>query len=395
MSEKRGRGGRLRRLARGGAAAGAGALALALIYLGLTAELRPGQRDPDATYRAMRVERGDLLETVVASGTMEPLVRVPVIAEVSGIIAAVHVEEGDRVRRGQPLFELDRERLAARVAERRAELDLRRASARYDLVGRAEAERDQKRRDRDRVAELHERSVASELELERAEHALRLAEIEVRDAHAEVAARRAAVAQARELLRQAQRDLDNAIIRAPIDGVVVEREGEIGRAIADVTSSGGTVIAVVADDRRIRLIAEVDENDIASVRVGQEALLSIDAFPGEEFAGRVRKISSAGSTAGNVSNFEIEVEVERDERLRVGMSSDARVVVREHHSVLLIPNLALVRNGSGPEVHVADESGSREGRLVTVSTGYSDGFQTIVEDGLREGDVILVREKGA
>jgi HlyD family secretion protein len=395
MSETRGRGGRLRRLARFGGATAASALALALIYLGLTADLRPGERDPDAAYRALRVERGDLRETVVASGTMEPLVRVPVIAEVPGVIAIVHVEEGDRVRQGQPLFELDRERLSARVAERRAELDLRRANARYDLVGRAEAERDQKRRDRDRVAELHQRRVTSQIELERAQHELRLAEIEVRDAHAEVAARRAAVAQARELLRQAERDLENATIRAPIDGVVVERDGEIGRAVADVTSSGGTIIAVVADDRRIRLIAEVDENDIADVRVGQEALLSIDAFPSEEFRGRVRKISSAGSTAGNVSNFEVEVELERDERLRVGMSSDARVIVREHRSVLLIPNTALVRNGTGPEVRVAEESGSREGQLVPVHTGYSDGFQTIVEDGLREGDVILVREKGA
>ena len=119
MSETRGRGGRLRRLARFGAATGVSALALALIYLGLTADLRPGQRDPDAAYRTLRVERGDLRETVVASGTMEPLVRVPVIAEVSGVIAIVHVEEGDRVQRGQPLFELDRERLSARVAERR------------------------------------------------------------------------------------------------------------------------------------------------------------------------------------------------------------------------------------------------------------------------------------
>ena len=178
--------------------------------------------------------------------------------------------------------------------------------------------------------------MASLLELETFEHELRIAEIALRDAHAELAARRAAVAQGREILRQAERDLANSMVRAPIDGVVIQRDGEIGRAVADVTSSGGTVLAVIADDRRIRLVAEVDENDIARVRLDQEAVVSIDAFPGETFAGRVRKVSSAGTVVGRVSSFEVEIELEAGSRLRVGMSSDGRIVVRAHPGVLLI-----------------------------------------------------------
>jgi HlyD family secretion protein len=394
MSEGRGAA-RLRRV--GWIAGGGVALILgaALVFRGLTADLRPDGEDPAARFRHAPVRRGDLRETIVASGTMEPLVRVPVIAEVSGIIATVHVEEGDRVRRGQPLFELDRERLEARVAERRAALELRAANARYDLVGRAAAERDRARRDLERISELRERDVASSLELENLEHELRLAEIALHDAHAETAARRAAVKQVREMLRQAERDLANAVVRAPIDGVVIERDGEIGRAIADVTSSGGTVIAVIADDRRIRLIAEVDENDIAQVRVGQDARVSIDAFPDETFPGRVQKVSSSGTVVGNISNFEVEIRLEPTPRLRVGMSSDARIVVREHRGVLLIPNTAIVRRDAGTLVRVPDVGGGGAYHLSPVETGFSDGFRTVISEGLQEGDVILIRSDGA
>jgi HlyD family secretion protein len=386
------------RLRRAAWVAGAGVavvLGAALVFRGLTRDLRPEGEDPSARFRPAPVRLGDLRETIVASGTMEPLVRVPVIAEISGIIAIVHVEEGDRVRRGQPLFELDRERLEARVAERRAELDLRRANARYDLVGRAEAERDRARRDLERISRLAEQEVASQLELESFEHELRIAEIALRDAHAELAARRAAGAQGREMLRQAERDLANSIVRAPIDGVVIQRDGQIGRAVADVTSSGGTVLAVIADDRRIRLVAEVDENDIARVRLDQEAVVSIDAFPGETFAGRVRKVSSAGTVVGKVSSFEVEIELEAGSRLRVGMSSDARIVVGEHRGVLLIPNTAIVRRDRTTLVRVPDGNGDSAYHLSPIRAGVSDGFRTVVAAGLSEGDAVLIRSDGA
>jgi len=386
---------RLRRAAWVVGVSAAVVLGAALVFRGLTRDLRPEGEDPSARFRPAPVRLGDLRETIVASGTMEPLVRVPVIAEVSGIIAAVHVEEGDRVQRGQLLFELDRERLEARVAERRAELDLRRANARYDLIGRAEAERDRARRHLERISRLAEREVASQLELESFEHELRISEIALRDAHAELAARRAAVAQGREMLRQAERDLTNSSVRAPIDGVVIQRDGEIGRAVADVTSSGGTVLAVIADDRRIRLVAEVDENDIARVRLGQAAVVSIDAFPGEAFAGRVCKISSAGTVVGKVSSFEVEIELEAGSRLRVGMSSDARIVVREHHGVLLIPNTAIVRRERTTLVRVPDGNGDSAYHLSPIRAGVSDGFRTVVAAGLSEGDAILIRSDGA
>jgi HlyD family secretion protein len=363
---------------------------LVAVFVALRGGVQQQSGDTDPTLVPAAVERRDLAVTIAAAGRLEPLVRVPVIAEVSGIIARVLVEEGERVERGQPLFELDRERLEARVAERRAELALRLAEARHDLVGRSGAERDQAQRDRDRTAQLLEHDASSATELERVELRLRLAEIALQDARAETAARRAAVDRARELLRQAERDLEDARVLAPIDGVVVERPGEVGRAVADVTANGGTVIAEIADDRRIRLIAKVDENDIARVALGQTAQIALDAFPDETFQGRVRKISAAGTREEQIADFEVEIALDPDPRLRIGMSSDARIVVRELHDVVLVPNDAIVHQEGGTLVRMPGVGGGGP-RLVPITTGYSDGFFTVISHGLQEGDVILVR----
>lgn len=375
---------------------GAAAVALLLAaWWGLTRDLRAGERDAELVFSELPLARGALRHTVVATGTVEPLARVLVKSEVSSVVRAVHVEEGDRVEAGQPLFELDRERLAQRAAKLEAALEMRRAEAQRDLAGRAQLELEQRRRDRDRLAELHERGVASSLELEHADHALRLALVDLTDARAESAARRAAVSAAEAELRGARRDLEQAVIRAPIDGIVLERSVELGSVVADVTSSGGTLLAIVADDVRIRLIAEVDENDIARVRVGQDVDVRFDAFPGEELAGAVRKVSSSGTVEENVANFEIEVELPPDPRIRVGMSADARVVVKRYDDVLLVPNRAIVQGGDGPSVRIQDASAARGVRQLRIREVYSDGFQTVIEDGgPAPGDVLLVPDDG-
>jgi HlyD family secretion protein len=376
-----------------GLAGGLALLALLwLVYLGLTWDLRSGAREPDAAFRPVAVERGDLPETVVATGVLEPSARVVVQSEIPGIVAAVHTDDGERVTKGQALVELDRERLEDRVAELGAALEMRRARARFDLVSRARAELDEARRDLERARLLLERGVASKERIEDLAHAVRLAEIALSDARAELAARRAAVREAENALRRVERDLAKTVIRSPIDGVVVRREVEVGTAVADL-QNGGTVVAALADDRRIHVLAEVDENEVAGVRVGQPARVHIDAFPGEVFEGRVRKVSSSGTSEGGLSSFEIEIELAPDERVRVGMSADARVEVRRHRGVLLVPNTALVRTEEGARVRILRRGERPE--LVPVDEGFSDGFRTVVLGGLSEGDTVLVRSDGA
>jgi len=359
-----------------------------LVYLGLTWDLRSGTQGPDAAFQLVAVARGDLPETVVATGVLAPRARVVVQSEIPGIVAAVHIDDGERVAKGQPLVELDRERLEDRVAELAAGLEMRRARARFDLVGRARAELDEARRDLERERQLYEKGVASKERIEDFVHAVRMLEIALSDAHAELAARQAAVLEAENAHRRVERDLAKTVIRSPVDGVVLRRQVEVGTAVADL-QNGGTVVATLADDSRIHVLAEVDENDVAGVRLGQPARVHIDAFPGEVFEGRVRKVSSSGTSDGGVSSFEVEIELAPDERIRVGMSADARVEVRRHRQVLLVPNTALVRTEAGAKVQVASQG--RRSELVAIGEGYSDGFRTAVLHGLSEGDTVLVR----
>jgi len=361
-----------------------------IVYQGLTWDLRGGETDPAASFVAHAVARQDLRETVVATGVTEPFARVVVQSEIPGIVAAIHADEGEHVKRGEPLVELDRERMEHHAAELRAALRIERARARQDLVGRALAEADQAAREGERIETLYQRGVASVRDRDDAQHAHRLARIAVTDARAEKDAREASVIRAEETLRRAEADLAKSVIRSPIDGVVVTRPAEVGTAVADL-QNGGTVIAVLADDRRLHLRADVDENDIARVRLDQRAEVRIDAFPGEVFPGVVRKVSSSGTADRGITNFQVEIEIEPDERVRVGMSADARIVVREHRAALLVPNAGIVREGDGARVRRLREESRDAFDWVPVLTAYSDGFLTVVTEGLAEGDRVLVR----
>jgi HlyD family secretion protein len=362
-----------------------------LVYLGLTWDMRSAAREAAAAFRPVPVVRGDLRETVVATGVLEPHARVVVQSEISGVVARVHVDDGERVSAQQPLVELDPQRLEDRAAQLRAAYEWRRALTRVDLVGRAQTELSEHVREHERIAALFSEGVSSQHQLDRAQHLLSLARIAVGDALAEAEAREAAADQAAAAYDRARRDLAETVIRSPIDGLVVRRAVEVGTAVADL-QNGGTVVAVLADDRSIHLLADVDENDVAAVRVDQLAEVRIDAFPDEIFEGRVRRVSWSGTAAGSVSNFQIEVEIEPDQRIRVGMSADARIVIREHRGALLVPNTAVLRDAAGPRVRLA--RGKQGFELAPIREIYSDGFHTAVEDGVTGEDTVLVRSDG-
>ena len=146
----------MRRGAQLGLLAAAAAAFLWIVYQGLTWDLRGAETDPEVSFHTHAVGRDDLRETVVATGTTEPFARVVVQSEIPGIVDVIHVDEGEHVKRDQPLVELDRERMEHQVAELRAALRIERARARQDLVGRALAEADQARREADRIERLFE-----------------------------------------------------------------------------------------------------------------------------------------------------------------------------------------------------------------------------------------------
>jgi HlyD family secretion protein len=382
----------IQRLGVRGLAALSAAVLLWGIYQGLTWGLRDSEVGSQPDFDLVAVVRGDLAEQVIGTGVTKPLRFVVVQSEIPGVVTQVRVDDGDRVQRDDILVELDRDRLESHVAELRAALDMAQAHARYDVVGKGELDLAEAERNLERASRLAEQKVASPERLEQTERAVQRARIALSDARAEAAARRAAVARAEAALRLAEKNLEKSVIRAALDGVVVRREVEVGSAVTDL-EHGGTVIAVLADDGSIHVLAEVDENDISKVRSGQPAEVRIDAFPNQEFAGRVRKVSWSGTSDGALANFEVEIELDPDPRFRVGMSADVRITVGEHRGVLLVPNNSILRRDGGPAVRRATNRG-RSQEIVPVDAGYSDGFQTVIaEDSVAEGDRVLVMKR--
>lgn len=338
----------------------AGAIIAAAVFL----RWRNGDESVGPT---VRVERGRIERIVVASGTIEPEDLVEVRSKVSGIIQRFHVDEGDHVRAGQIIVELDRETLEAAVREARA------------VVHEAEVECDHDAVELQRKQELFGRGVESKDELDR-----------VRAEHAGAAAR---LERARATLDRLEQELAYATITAPIDGVVLQRELNAGAAAASVASvTGGTVLMTIADTTQMHLLGVVDENEIARVRVGMDARVRTDTYPERVFPGRVRKIASIGDRKNNVTSFKVEVTIlEGIDALWPRMSADADIIAEVHDDALIVPEAALLYKGNDIVVEVVTRASAAHPVQRPVRIGISNGDRVEIVNGLAEGDEVKLQ----
>jgi len=262
------------------------------------------------------VKRGRITQTVSGTGKVQPEVEVKISAFVAGEIKKIYVKEGEHVRKGQVLAELDRERYVAAVD--RAESNLR----------SAEAQLKKARADYQRVKELYEKNLASQAELESAEANLLLA--------------RGQLEQAQATLREAKDALSKTRLVSPIDGVVTRLNKEEGE-IALGSQFQADVIMTVADLSKMEVLAEIDENDVVLVSVGDRARIEVDALPDTVLEGRVTEIAHSATTRGRgtveeVTNFEVRVAVLTNHpKLRPGMSATVDIETETHDSTLYVP----------------------------------------------------------
>ncbi|MDZ7372367.1 MAG: efflux RND transporter periplasmic adaptor subunit [candidate division KSB1 bacterium] len=262
------------------------------------------------------VKRGSITQTVAGTGKVQPEVEVKISAFVAGEIKKIYVREGDLVRKGQVLAELDQERYVAALD--RAESNLR----------SAEAQLKKARADYDRVKELFARNLASRAELEAAEANLQLAHNQLEQAQAN--------------LREARDSLNKTRLISPIDGVVTRLNKEEGE-IALGSQFQADVIMTVADLSKMEVRAEVDENDVVLVSVGDRARIEVDALPDTVLEGRVTEIAHSATTRGQgtaeeVTNFEVRVAITTHHpRLRPGMSATVDIETATHDSALYVP----------------------------------------------------------
>jgi HlyD family secretion protein len=370
-----------------------------------------------------KVETGSIAKSVVATGKVEPLSKVEIKSKASGLIKYLYVSAGDRVKEGQLLVELDKEMLEAQLKEAKAVLKSAESSLQeVESQGRTlranlrKAQIEAQSKDFEfwtaeykRQRELFDQGLISRSDFDSIEQKMRSAEVankslvaEVRVKEAEIEQNdrtidkaRSAVTQAQAQYERAQENLEYASIRAPISGVVLDRDVEVGDAVSSILQLGSnaTLIMTLGDVQELYVKGKVDETDIGLVKLDQPVRITVDAYKNHAFQGKVFRIAPMGVEKDNVTRFEVRVSVLNDlDLLKVNMSANAEIILEEHHDVLLVPESALIYNEKKQTfVEVPDESTKTGRRQVAVKVGLGNGARTEILSGLKLGGQVVLQ----
>lgn len=300
-------------------------------------------------YSTEEAERGNLTVTVSATGKLAPTNQVQVGSELSGLIETVSVDVNDRVVKGQPLAVLDTSQLDDEITQGRAQLNANQAQVAQAQATVAESQAQLSRLEE--VSRLSGGRVPANVEMEQARAAVQRAVAAVRAAQAQVVSARAALS-SNETRRY------KAVIRSPVNGVVLARQIDAGQTVA-ASFSTPTLFVIAEDLSAMELQVAIDEADVGSVKQGQIASFTVDAFPGKTFPATITRVdlgsnlsaqassssstaSSTGSTTGQVVSYAAILSVANaDQQLRPGMTATAEIITRSKPNVLLVPNAAL------------------------------------------------------
>lgn len=302
-----------------------------------------GRGDPPAKYRTVAVERGDITTAIAASGKLQAINTVEIGSQVSGQIVELAADFNTKVRRGQVLARIDPGTFNARASQASAQAagaraEVAQAAAR---VREAQASLSEAQRDYASKRELARRGFFPARSLETLEASVAAARAGLEAARAGEGAAQAGVRQAGASVAQNRLDVVRAVIRSPIDGVVIDRTVDVGQTVA--ASLQAPKLFVIAEDlSRMQVEAAVDEADIGRVRAGQRVRFTVDAFPDEAFDGSVAQVRIAGTETQNVVTYTVVIDAPNPSgRLLPGMTANAEIILGELKAVLKAPAAAL------------------------------------------------------
>ncbi len=312
---------------------GLGALVLLLVIVANLRRAAGGQ----AVVQAGEVKRGPIASTVRAPGRVQPQTQVKLSANVPGEVVRLAVKEGDRVRKGQFLLQIDDAQYQAQVREMAAAIAAAQSNLRLAQAALDQAESSLRRKE-----SLFEQKLVSPEELDQARTQ--------RDSdQARLDANREEVERARATLQVARDNLRKTRFDSPLDGTVTQLNIERGEIVVIGTMNNpGTVILTVADLSRMKVEADVDETDVATVFLGQKAKVKVDALPDTTLTGRVTEIANSPfvenlETQEQQTNFQVDVEIDNPPAtLRPGMTADVEVETASKDSVLYVPIQSVV-----------------------------------------------------
>ncbi len=308
------------------------------------------------------VARGDVIQKITATGDLQPVVEVEVSSQISGLLTAVLVDFNDAVKQGDVLARIDPATYESRLASARAELANTEANHRLVQLNH------------ERVKALAERKLVSQSELDQAE-------AQLAQADAQLLTRRASVA-------TAETDLARCTIYAPIDGIVIDRQAEVGKTVA-ASLNAPTLFTLINDLRKMEINAYVSEADIGVVAEGQRVEFTVDAYPDRTFRGTVRQIRNAPQSEQSVIVYSTIINVDnRDLRLKPGMTANVSIVVASRENVLRVPNSALrVRPPESIEIVArAEPEGAAPAAVETTSNDPREQFRALMREAGWDGE---------
>jgi HlyD family secretion protein len=272
-------------------------------------------------FKEVKVERGTFEVKVSANGIVKPIDRIEMKSKASGEVVELPVEEGDFIHKGDLIARLDQKDERANFEQAQADLDI------------ANAQLTQAQRTYDRREQLFQSNLISEEERDQIVLNLAVA--------------KGKVVQAKTALERAKERLSEAVVRAPIDGIILQKYVEQGQIIASGINNvgGGTPIVDIADMASVYIEAGIDEVDIGKIKVGQTATVIADAYPNLLFHGKIVRIDPEATVEQNVTLFDVIIEVQNtDGKLKSGMNTSIEITIQRQDSVLLAPTVALQMN---------------------------------------------------
>ena len=385
--------------------------AIAIVTGSVAAYYRAGVDNKAPQYVTATVTRGDVVNRVEATGTLQAVTTVQVGAQVSGTIKALHADYNSIVKKGQVIAELDPALFQTQVDQARASLVKLQAD-----VERAKVDVQDTQAKLRRAEDEWKQQLISQADYDTAVAAANQAQAALKSAEAQVT-------QAQASLNQAEVSLDHTIIRAPIDGVVISRSVDVGQTVA-ASLQAPTLFTLANDLSHMQVNASIDEADIGKVSPGEHSTFTVDAYPGQTFAGTVSQVRLEPKVESNVVSYITTVDVPNPElKLKPGMTATVTVEVARADNVLRVPNAALrfrptngqpegarATSGQGTIGATGTSGGSggrprgaqgenmarlwvmQDGQLhpVRVKTGISDGTTTAVIDGqIAEGATVV------
>lgn len=332
--------------------------------------------------------RGDVSEAVTATGTIEPVTKVDVGTQVSGIIDKLYADYNSVVTKGQLIAEMDKVTLQSELTSQQATYD----------GAKAEYEYQEKNYLRNKA--LHEKQLISDTEFEESTYNYAKAKSAYESSEANLA--------------KAKRNLAYATITSPIDGVVISRAVEEGQTVAAGFETP-TLFTIAADLTQMQVIADVDEADIGGVKEGQRVEFTVDAYPNDTFEGTVTQVRLEATEESNVVTYEVVISAHNpDLKLKPGLTANVTIYIAERRNVINIPLKALrfvpdPPSGKAPAAESQPQpqpqkSGNDSIKTIwvqenntwkprQVKVGMDNGVNVEICEGLNEGEVVAIDRK--